>query len=288
MSSAENMRYAAQEYAERFGFAVFPLAPHSKKPIVSGGFTAATRDATQIDGWWGRTPDANIGIATGSVSNLIVVDMDPRNGGEQSHQDLRRTFARWSDTPIAHTGGGGTHELFQHPGGDRIPCRSNLGGFAGIDLKGDGGYIVGAPSIHPNGESYLWDLMFGIESVEIPEAPNWLIDLARQGPATSPSTYDTEPWHGVIPDRVAYAVAVSDKVARRFHRDPRGLIDGSPSGIDFSLACLLARFKCEGSTIEAGLRASRTKAELPPKRDSYFRSTVGKALTLAREDRGNG
>jgi hypothetical protein len=279
---------AAHVYAERFGFAVFPLAPRSKKPIVIGGFKAATKDATQIDAWWKRTPAANIGIATGAVSDLVVLDMDPRHGGEESHLELRQKFGRWSDTPISHTGGGGTHEAFRHPGGGKVPCRTSVAGFSGIDVKGDGGYIVAPPSIHPSGEPYVWDLYYGIESFELPSPPTWLIELSRQGPTTSPADYEAEIWDGTIPDRVSYAVAVSNKVARRFHRDPRGLADVSPSAVDFSLACLLARFGCDGHTIEAGLRASRARAELPAKRNSYFQSTIGKALTLARETRRHG
>ncbi len=278
---------AARTFAER-GFSIFPLAASSKRPIVAGGFKAATRVPSQIDGWWGRTPDANIGIATGAISDLIVLDMDPRNDGGVSRLDLRQKFGRWADTPIVHTGGGGTHEYFRHPGDGAVPCRCNLGGFAGIDLKGDGGYVVAPPSVHPNGESYLWDLLYGLDDLELPEPPTWMVDLARQEKSTAPEDYAPEEWDGTIPDRVAYAVAVSNKVARRFHRDPRGLIDGSPSGIDFSLACLLARFECDGPTIETGLRVSRAKAELPARRDSYFQSTIGKALTLAKEDRRDG
>jgi hypothetical protein len=288
MSSADPMLWAAHTYAERFGFAVFPLRPRSKAPACSGGFKAATCDHTQIEAWWRRTPSANVGIATGTVSNLIVLDMDPRNGGEESHLELRQKFGRWSDTPISHTGGGGTHEVFRHPGNDEVPCRTNVGGFAGIDLKGDGGYIVAPPSIHPSGEPYVWDLYFGLESFALASAPGWFVDLARQGPTTNAAAYEAEIWDGTVPDRVSYAVAVSNKVARRFHRDPRGLTDGSPSGIDFSLACLLARFGCDGPTIEAGLRASRARADLSAKRDSYFHSTIGKALTLAGEGRHDG
>jgi hypothetical protein len=273
---------AARMYAER-GFAVFPLAPRSKRPIVATGFKAASLDSATIDRWWSRGPKSNVGIATGATSGIVVLDMDPRNGGEESHYDLRSRYGRWSDTPIAHTGGGGTHEFFQPPRGGGVPCRTNLGGFAGIDLKGDGGYVVAPPSIHPNGESYLWDVMFGIDTLEIPEAPSWLIELARQGLSTNPQKYEAEPWDEKVPNAVAYAVAVSKKVARRYFRDPRGLVDASPSGVDYSLACLLARFKCDGATIEAGLRASRTKAGLPFRRDSYFKSTIGKALTLATE-----
>ena len=78
---------AALAYAA-LGWAVFPLAPGTKRPLIAGGggFKAATRDAEQIRRWWTETPDANIGVATGKVSGISVVDVDikPR---EDKHGD---------------------------------------------------------------------------------------------------------------------------------------------------------------------------------------------------------
>lgn len=273
---------AAHGYVDRFGFAVFPIAHQTKRPIVAGGFKAATKDHTQITSWWSKNPRSGIGIATGAVSGIVVLDQDPRNGGEESYLDLRSKFGTWGDAPMVLTGSGGTHEYFRHPRDGEVPCRTHVGGFQGIDIKGDGGYIVAPPSVHPNGKPYVWDVMFGLEDVVISDAPDWLIGLARQNKKILPTDYERAPWNGKIPDKVAYAVAVSEKVARRFHRDPRDLCDCSPSGIDASLGSLLARFGCDGSTIEAGIRASRAKAELPAKRDSYYAATTGSALTFAK------
>jgi hypothetical protein len=266
------------------GFSVFPLRPRSKEPFVSGGFKAATVNRHLAESWWRRLPDAGIGIATGAASNLLVLDIDPRNDGDESYADVRSRFGPWADAPIVHTGGGGTHEWFRYPSGGPVPCRNHVGGLRGLDVKGDGGYIVAPPTIHPNGVAYEFDAMFGIE-IERPEPPAWLVDLVRAGERIEAESYVAPQWDGTIPDRVAYAAAVSSKVARRFQRQSADLVDMSPSGVDFSLACLLARFKCDGATIEAGLRASRARAGLPPKRPSYFASTVGKALALANEER---
>ena len=281
-------RLAAHDYVEKFGFSVFPLAPRTKRPIVAGGFKASTTNHDQIQSWWKANPDAGIGIATGATSGIVVLDQDPRNDGEQSYVELQRDHGHLADAPLCRTGGGGTHEYFQHPGDAPVPCRSNLGGYRGIDLKGDGGYVVAAPSVHPNGDQYIWDLVFGLEEVGIPPLPNALIKLARAGPQTTPESYEQNTWDGQLPDRVAYFCATRPLISRRFNRCHDGLLDPSPSGVDFSLSCLLARCGCDGQTIEAGIRASRERARLPLKRESYFQSTIGKAIRLAKEDHDRG
>lgn len=278
----ENLK-AALNYIDR-GLAVFPLRPCSKEPLVSGGFRSATLDRYRAGDWFRRWPEAGIGIATGAASNLVVLDVDPRNDGDESYAEARSRFGPWADAPIVHTGGGGTHEWFRAPTDGPVSCRNHIGGLRGLDVKADGGYVVAPPTIHPNGVAYEFDAMFGLE-VERPEPPAWLVDLARVGQRIEAETYAAAPWDGTIPDRVAYSAAVSSKVSRRFRRDASDLIDVSPSGVDFSLACLLALFNCDGATIEAGLRASRARAGLPVKRPSYFMATVGKALALVNEDR---
>ena len=285
MTVSNRQKELAHNYARTYGFAVVPLAPRTKRPLVRGGFKAASRDPVKIESWWNLNPQAGVAIATGAASGIIVLDQDPRNEGEENYAAIRMKYGAWGDAPICLTGGGGTHEYFRHPGEQRIPCRSNLGGFSGIDLKGDDGYVVAPPSIHPNGKPYEWDLMFGIESVEIGEPPEWLVQLARTGPQSAPAAYESATWNGELPDRVAYFVATRPLAAQRFRRDASGLVDSSPSGIDFSLACSLAHLGCDGATIEAGVRASRASAGLPGKQESYFRSTIGKALHLASEDR---
>src|SRR4029453_3214113 len=74
---------AALRYAES-GLPLFPSVPRAKHPLTQHGFKDATTAPARIQQWWRQTPDANIGIATGSVSGLLVVDIDPRNGGDES------------------------------------------------------------------------------------------------------------------------------------------------------------------------------------------------------------
>ena len=95
---------------------MFPLAPASKEPLAgSHGFKDATRDVEQIRRWWTETPDANIGVATGSASGFFVVDIDPRNGGDETLRDLEAEHGPLPPTVTVKTPGGGAHYYFQMP-----------------------------------------------------------------------------------------------------------------------------------------------------------------------------
>ena len=148
---------AALEYAAR-GWAVFPLAEGQKVPAVKGGFKVATTDPEQIKAAWGHRPNFNIGIATGEVSGGLVVidvDVDP-DKGEDGMERLRTweiTNGDLPETVCAETGRGGMHLLFKSD--QPIGCSVNAD--YGIDIRGDGGYIVAPPSVHPNGRPYAWD-----------------------------------------------------------------------------------------------------------------------------------
>lgn len=120
---------AARAYAEQ-GIPVFPLVPRAKEPRVSRGCYSATTDLDQIQHWWSRWPNANIGIATGKASACWVLDIDPRHGGLGSLDILERHARDWGATmPLSRTlrqltGGGGIHLFYQmptHPGVDPPP-----------------------------------------------------------------------------------------------------------------------------------------------------------------------
>lgn len=142
----------ALQYAS-WGWAVFPLQPCSKEPATKHGFKDATTDAKQIRRWWKKHPAANIGIATGRVSGIVVVDIDPRNGGDL-HAFWREAKLDIVRLGTVITGNDGRHLYFRYPEGKQIPSRSEF--VKGIDLKSDGGYVVAPPSVHPNGVLYDW------------------------------------------------------------------------------------------------------------------------------------
>lgn len=278
---------AALFYASQ-GLAVFPLWPGKKNPLTSSGYKDATTDEAKIRAWWDRWPKANVGIATGLISGLVVLDVDPRHGGIESLEKLIADLGLVIEAPTVWTGrdDGGRHLYFAHPGGQAIRCRSNLRGYPGLDVRADGGYVVAPPSIHPEtGKRYRWADAPTLASTEMLLLPAELLAVIQAAGSPGPVTYESGTWDGRLPDEVAQIVGRAPKVWRRFHRDPAGLNDPTESGIDFSLACMLARAHLTPQDIEAGIRVSRDRAGCPPKPPSYYGLTVGKALALAEKVR---
>ena len=149
-----NMKEYALYYS-RLGLAVFPIKPKSKQPLTEHGLKDASKEPEQIESWWNRWPVANIGIATGAVSGgLVVIDLDvDRDKGIDGRVTLREWEAEHEKLPdntwLAITGRGGYH-YFYH---DTSTVRNRTGIYEGIDIRGDGGYIVAPPSVHPNGNT---------------------------------------------------------------------------------------------------------------------------------------
>lgn len=130
------------------GVPVFPVAPRDKVPLIrhGRGFHDATTDLRQVEAWWRRSPQANIGIPTGAVSGLVVVDVDVH--GTNGYDALNRAdraglIAGWEFLVRSPTGG--LHVYY--PAAESIEQRSWQAGNAGIDFRGDGGYIVAPPSL---------------------------------------------------------------------------------------------------------------------------------------------
>lgn len=149
-----------------------------KHPLLRRGVHEASTDPALVDAWWRRWPAANVGIATGAVSGLVVIDID-RPGGEASRALLEEQLGPLPPTLTATTGGGGLHLLYRHPGGRLRNVVGGLPGFVGdlphIDCRADGGSIVAAPSRHVSGASYSWVDW----RVDPAPAPAWLRDRPR-------------------------------------------------------------------------------------------------------------
>jgi hypothetical protein len=175
-----NLGRAALDYAKR-GMHVFPLWPGRKQPIPKKGCSAATRDAALIERWWSRFPDAGIAVNCGK-SGLIVIDVDPRNGGAESWAAFVENNAIIGDVAsnvVSRTGGGGEHHLFRIPAScpPLVSKFEQAGLGAGIDVKTGNSYIVLAPSVHPDGPRYKW-LKGGDETPR--ELPDWIVDLLKR------------------------------------------------------------------------------------------------------------
>jgi len=175
---------AALEYAAR-GWLVLPLKPGSKAPITRHGFKDASKSKRTIRRWWRKHPDANVGVRTGRESGLVILDVD-RHGdadGEASLAELAREHADVPATLEVRTPNGGRHLYFAHPGGE---VRSRTGLRPGVDLKGEGGYVVAPPSMLEGcGEPYAAQ-----NGSALAPTPEWLLEEASRqpSPASSPTT----------------------------------------------------------------------------------------------------
>lgn len=174
----------ALDYASR-GWAVFPLKPQAKEPLTEHGFKDATTDEATIRRWWARWPDANIAVVTGRVSGIVVLDVDPRHGGDESLRDLEARYGPLAETVTALTGGGGAHYYFAAPEGMTVRTRKLA---PGLDLKGDGGYVVAPPSIHPSGQPYTWEVGRSPDDLGLAPLPGWLLEEAQ--PRAAPPAYE--------------------------------------------------------------------------------------------------
>lgn len=131
----------------------------AKHPLIREGTRGATTDLDRIRQWYNAWPWAGVGIVTGARSGLVVLDVDPRHGGNETLIELVTHGLSLPPTLMAETGGGGQHYFFiDRTGGvpntsGRLP---NFGVTPGLDLRGEGGYVVAAPSGHISGGFYQW------------------------------------------------------------------------------------------------------------------------------------
>jgi hypothetical protein len=150
-----------------------------KHPRTGAGFKNATRsDPEQVRRWWRQAPMANIGIACGA-SQLVVIDVDPRNGGDETLRALLAQHGPFPDTPQQLTGGGGVHYFFRRP--DWPVVAAPAGGLGlGVDVQADGKYIIAAPSTHYLGKPYAWDLSYHPRDLAPAPLPDWILERLSQ------------------------------------------------------------------------------------------------------------
>ena len=177
----------ARAYA-KFGLRSFPVNI-DKAPCTPNGFYDATTDAVQLGQMFGRFPGAGVAIRTGIESGIFVIDVDPRQGGNDSIAAVEAEHGPLPTSAVVLTGGDdrGCHLYFAWPRQVtkiKSSAAKRLG--PGVDIKATGGYVVAPPSLHRSGHRYEW------ASVEIPsvfsEAPDWLVDiLTTPEPAPAPA-----------------------------------------------------------------------------------------------------
>jgi hypothetical protein len=164
-----------------------------KHPITEHGFKDATTERLQIRRWWEQWPRANIGIPTGA-GTFDVLDVDPDKGGDVTLAALEHAHGPLPETPETLTGGGGRHLAFLASG-----LRNSAGTLGpGLDIRGDGGYIVAPPSVHASGRRYEVEVEHDLDEMPLALMPPWLLALAL-GTAGEGHGGVAAPVEGVIP-----------------------------------------------------------------------------------------
>lgn len=145
------MLKAALEYVKA-GYSIIPLQPKDKKPVPGfqwAQYNESAATTEEVTKWWGRYPEANIGLITGKISGIVAVDIDTYKGGD--HEKILKEMPTGM---ISRTGSGGYHLIYDYPYLQEDPVRNAV--TQGVDIRGDRGYIVVPPSVHQNGRKYEW------------------------------------------------------------------------------------------------------------------------------------
>jgi|GEM_PF-675000 len=259
MALSKNGR-AALIYANEFRLAVIPLHSmvdgvcscknpncHSpgKHPRTENGLHEASLDEQQITKWWHTWPNANIGVATGAISGIFVIDIDGEDG-EETFLLLEDELGSLPETWISLTGGGGRHIVFKHPGNVQIKNRVNLA--PAVDIRGDGGYIVVPPSNHSSGKDYAWELSSHPKDVQLALCPESWMRMITSGPES----------HAPV-------------------ELPEVFPQGSRNALMFSLACSLRARGLSETAILAALVSENQLRCKPPLDDKELRTIASSA-----------
>lgn len=155
---------------------------HPVRQLVRDGLLSATTTPELIRAWWANARWANIAVRTGPESGIWALDVDTRDDkrGAETLDALERDHGPLPETVEAITGSGGRHLVFRYPTDRRIGSGTNKLG-PGLDIRGEGGYIVVEPSLHASGQAYAWEGSSDpLESVAPVAAPTWLLDALEE------------------------------------------------------------------------------------------------------------
>lgn len=254
MSDNINLK-AALQYAQKYGWAVFPVKRESKRPLTPHGCKDAKKDPGAIKAWWKKWPDASVGVATGSISNLIVIDEDVDDDkgidGILSMETWEKQNNKLPESVRAITGRGGAHIYYKYSGKD---IQNRAGIIDGVDVRGEGGYVVAPPSIHPNGMQYSWE--DDPEDVPIAEVNDTIKLFLSTG---------SEP----------------KEQGERFQL-PQIIDSGKRNKTLHRFACSLQSQGLSDDAIMAAVRAENDARCVPPLDDSELQILVGSALKYAK------
>lgn len=238
---------AALEYIRR-GKLVFPCGM-DKKPLVKGGFKAASLNVIQIREWWQRWPEAMIGMPTGQVNGVLAIDCDGETG-VRNFLSLCENDGVTPDTTWQITPGGGRHYLFNMPVQDIRCSASQLA--QSVDIRATGGYIICAPSRREDGKSYEWQ-----ETAKISALPDPLLErlLKLKKPKSVPKKLNSVP-NAYIRKALEEEIG---KVKSASEGDRNTILNNAA----FSLGQFVGANLLDQGTVENELLAAAEKCDLP-------------------------
>lgn len=263
----------AQSYAAK-GWQVVPMhaisdsgcscskagnCPNSgKHPATVHGVKDATTDRKIIKNWWAKNPKANVGIATGKKSKVLVLDVDPRNGGNKTLSALTAELGPLPTTVSSRTGGGGKHLVFKYP--DFRVKKDSAGKIlgAGVDILSDGAIMVAPPSRHESGKRYKWISGKSFEDMKPARLPKkWLAKLKCGDVVDQPKQADDS------------------------------VVEGGRNNALTSLAGMMQRSGASSQTILAALRAENKAKCSPPLEDGEVEKIANSVTRYAVPPNGD-
>lgn len=217
---------------------VFPLKPRDKRPIGAWEHYRDRKPSSDELRKWSHQLGLNVAVACGAISGVIVLDTDD----DAADLDVQKRGV--PTTPIVRTAKG-RHYYFKHPG---FPVRNFARRLPGLDLRGDGGYVVGAGSIHPSGHRYVWEV--SPSDVPFAPAPQWLLELLKKKDKGAASGAPT------APPGTAYAEAALDKQLIELRRARPGQRNDTLFRSALALGQLVGAGALGQSMVEGLLRAT--------------------------------
>lgn len=182
------MKTAALHYLRKYNYSVFPVSLSydgedkevRKKPRIKWSqYQEEHPTEQQISMWWQLHANAGIGIVTGKINNLFVLDIDKEIGEDFVEDKLED----WPDPPKVRTGSGGSHIYFKYPSNRDVTVGARIGGNLegkGLDFRCDGGFVVAPPSPYPSpeGKKYQWETT--LEEGKLVKPPEWLLKAIEE------------------------------------------------------------------------------------------------------------
>lgn len=162
-----------------------------KHPVAKGWQAHPLDNEPAVRAAWAARPMANVGIVTGAISGIWVLDVDPLNGGSTSLAELIERYGPLPETYTVYTGSGGTHYYWEIPEWEPHNAQASGALAAGLDVRGWHGQVVAPPSISGKGEYKV------AADIPVAPAPAWLLDLIRPKAPPAPPAYNPGPIGGV-------------------------------------------------------------------------------------------